>query len=90
MPLKGKKLREAVAEKLGISLDDVHLSKGRAMVKSSYFYRNTPVDKWAERIQEKLGSEFKVVEWLDHWAPWPRDSYYVAYIVSADVLVTKG
>ena len=83
--LKGKKLREAVASKLGLDLNDVRLSKGRAMVKAHYFYRNGTLEGWVEKLQDiqnTLGGEFKVVEYSDRWAPWPKDSFLVAWIVS--------
>ena len=81
--LKGKQLREAVAEKLGLELDNVRLSKGRATVKTKYFYRSRSCDAWGESLQEKLGSEFKVEETQDHWNAWPKDSFFVAFIVSS-------
>ena len=65
---------------------------GQMTLKRGYFYRTTKMLDWladilarAERI---TGHKVVIVDYGDHWAPWPKDSFYRATLAFEEALPT--
>ena len=54
---------------------------GTMSVKYGYFYRHgNDAGKWATIVLDALGNKAELVDCLDAYASWPKDSYFVAII----------
>lgn len=65
------------------------LKSGQVEFKRSYFYRcGYSAEKFGEKVAMVLEAA-KVVGWVirteDHWAAWPKTSYFVAIIIPVEV-----
>ena len=81
-------IKKQVTRKLeaaGIHPDTFTAKKdGTVEVKRGYYYRHGQTsEKWAQRIQAALGSEFKVIDHRDDFRAWPKDSEFVAVVALA-------
>lgn len=79
------KTKKTIRGNVGGGADKVTFKQdGTIVFKRSYFYRNGySAEKFGAAIQERLTVQgFKVVslETNDAWAPWPRDSYFIATV----------
>lgn len=81
-----KKTRKAIRDAISEIADSASFKKdGTIVVKREYYYRPkglTPAQYGAgiKSRLEKMGFKVEVVDTLDHWAPYPRDSFYAAVI----------
>jgi hypothetical protein len=54
-------------------------------VRLSYYYRPYFGDhviipqEWGQKVADKIGPDFTLVDTEDDWAAWPKISYYSAY-----------
>ena len=73
--MKTAEVRETL-EKAGIHSDKFFQRKGIFTFKRGFFYTHgQSAYKIAEKIKQALNAE--VVEVLDDWQSWPKDSYFV-------------
>ena len=83
MEVTKMKSKKEIKEALDGICDKVMAKKdGSYEVRRGYFYRHgITAEKLAEGIKHRI-PEAAIQEVQDHWAPWPRDSYFrVTFVV---------
>lgn len=78
-------LKREVLAKLGnnCNADDFGIKGGRVYARRAYFYRmGATAEKFAAKVQAALGDGYTVYG-EDHWAEWPKTSYFYAFITKA-------
>jgi hypothetical protein len=63
-------------------------SDGSVTVKRSYFYRmGMDSAKWSEKVRREMGPGTVEVDRGDHWAQWPKTSYFWVRIREGETVV---